>query len=107
MLLITCPWCGPRDESEFSYGGEAHILRPADPDALSDQQWADYLFHRKNKKGLMQEQWNHSAGCRKWFHAERDTVTYKIISIYKVGEVPPSQNADSVKDTSVENGGAA
>ncbi|MFO1061925.1 MAG: sarcosine oxidase subunit delta [Dongiaceae bacterium] len=31
MLLITCPYCGPRDEEEFSYGGEAHIARPADP----------------------------------------------------------------------------
>ena len=27
MLQIPCPWCGPRDEIEFSYGGEAHIIR--------------------------------------------------------------------------------
>ena len=32
MLLIDCPWCGPRDECEFSYGGEAHIKRPENPD---------------------------------------------------------------------------
>ena len=25
MLRITCPHCGPRDESEFSCGGQAHI----------------------------------------------------------------------------------
>jgi sarcosine oxidase subunit delta len=31
MLLIECPWCGPRDEIEFSYGGEAHRVRPGDP----------------------------------------------------------------------------
>jgi hypothetical protein len=24
MLLIPCPWCGPRDASEFTCGGEAH-----------------------------------------------------------------------------------
>ena len=48
MLLISCPWCGPRDESEFSCGGEAHIARPADPGALSDAEWADYLFARRN-----------------------------------------------------------
>ena len=24
MLLIRCPWCGPRDETEFHYGGQAH-----------------------------------------------------------------------------------
>ena len=28
MLIITCPFCGPRDEVEFACGGEAHITRP-------------------------------------------------------------------------------
>jgi len=28
MLLIPCPWCGPRNEMEFSYGHEGHIARP-------------------------------------------------------------------------------
>ena len=28
MLIITCPFCGPRDEVEFACGGEAHIARP-------------------------------------------------------------------------------
>ena len=40
MLLIPCPYCGPREETEFSYGGEAHIERPNEPDALSDTEWA-------------------------------------------------------------------
>ena len=31
MLLINCPYCGPRPELEFSYGGQAHIARPAEP----------------------------------------------------------------------------
>ncbi len=34
MLQIECPWCGKRDQTEFSYGGEAHIDRPAQPAAL-------------------------------------------------------------------------
>ena len=55
MLLIPCPWCGPRDETEFRCGGEAHISRPADPDALSDDEWADYLFMRRNPKGTYRE----------------------------------------------------
>jgi sarcosine oxidase subunit delta len=88
MLLIKCPWCGNRDQSEFSYGGEAGIVRPADPDALDDAEWADYLFMRKNPKGLHHEQWNHSQGCRRWFNAERDTVTYHISRVWKVGESP-------------------
>ena len=31
MQLIPCPWCGPRDEVEFHYGGQAHVPYPEDP----------------------------------------------------------------------------
>ena len=90
MLLINCPWCGERDESEFSYAGESHIARPIDTEKLSDEAWADYLFMRKNPKGLHREQWLHAAGCRRFFNVERDTLTYKISGSYKIGEQPPS-----------------
>ena len=93
MFLIPCPWCGPRDEVEFTYGGEAHIERPEDPDSLSDEAWADYLFMRKNPKGLHRERWLHSHGCRRWFNVERDTVTNRISSSYKMGEKPPGGNS--------------
>jgi len=86
MLLIKCPWCGERDQSEFAYGGEAGIVRPANPDALDDAAWADYLFMRKNPKGLHSEQWHHVQGCRRWFNVERDTVTYRITRSWKIGE---------------------
>ena len=99
MLLISCPWCGQRDESEFSYGGEAHIVRPPDPDALDDGAWADYLFFRTNPKGEHREQWLHSAGCRRWFNVVRDTVTYKISAVYKVGETPPSQESENASQS--------
>lgn len=89
MLQLHCPYCGVRDETEFSYGGEAHIVRPLDPDALSDEQWTDYLFNRTNAKGLHQERWVHTAGCRRWFNAVRDTVTHEFKAFYKVGEKPP------------------
>lgn len=89
MLQITCPWCGPRDENEFSYGGEAHIARPANPDRLSDEQWADYLFMRTNPKGPYREQWHHTYGCRRWFNAVRDTVSYEFKAVYKMGETAP------------------
>ena len=89
MLLIDCPWCGTRDEQEFTCGGEAHIVRPTDPDALSDAEWADYLFMRKNTKGRHLEQWCHTAGCRRWFNVARDTVSYRISHVYKVGEPRP------------------
>lgn len=80
MLLITCPHCGERAETEFSYGGEAGIARPKDPAALCDTEWADYLFMRKNPRGLHTELWNHAQGCRRWFEVERNTVSYEITS---------------------------
>lgn len=91
MLLIECPFCGKRDESEFSYAGEAHIARPLETEKLSDVEWADYLFMRKNPKGAHREQWLHVAGCRRYFNAERDTVSYHINSTYKIGEHPSSE----------------
>ena len=90
MLLIKCPWCGERDESEFSYAGEAHIARALETEKLSDEEWADYLFMRKNPKGQHREQWLHAAGCRRYFNVQRDTATYQISGSYKIGEQPPS-----------------
>ncbi|MDF2095468.1 sarcosine oxidase subunit delta [Aquibaculum arenosum] len=89
MLLIDCPHCGPRSETEFSYGGEAHIARPLDPAALSDAEWADYVFLRDNPKGLIRERWMHAHGCRRWFNVARDTVTYEILTVYPMGAEPP------------------
>jgi heterotetrameric sarcosine oxidase delta subunit len=89
VLLIRCPWCGSRDEVAFRYGGQAHIGYPADPEALSDQEWADFLFMRENPKGVWAERWVHSAGCRRWFNALRDTATHGFVATYRVGEVPP------------------
>lgn len=89
MLQIPCPWCGVRDQSEFTYGGEAHIVRPEDPASLTDAEWADYLFMRENPRGPHREQWHHTYGCRRWFNVQRDTVSYRIEGSYKVGEQPP------------------
>ncbi len=89
MLLIDCPWCGPRAESEFGYGGEAHIARPKNPEKLSDEDWGDYVFMRANVKGVLLERWCHSHGCRRWFNLARDTVSYRILAVYSMGEKPP------------------
>jgi sarcosine oxidase, subunit delta len=76
MLSIECPWCGPRDEVEFAYGGEADRPRPEDPGTLDDRQWAEHLFMRRNPRGIHHERWSHAAGCRRWFTLRRDTVTH-------------------------------
>ncbi|MBQ1001505.1 sarcosine oxidase subunit delta, partial [Streptomyces sp. RK62] len=89
MLLIPCPWCGPRDEAEFHHGGQAHVPYPEDPAALSDEEWARYLFFRANPKGPSAERWMHGAGCRRWFNALRDTSTNEILVVYRPGEERP------------------
>jgi len=89
MLLIGCPWCGPRDETEFRYGGQAGIATPPDPDAIDDDAWADYLFMRDNPKGPFAERWCHSAGCRRWFNVVRDTVTNEISAVWPPGAPRP------------------
>jgi heterotetrameric sarcosine oxidase delta subunit len=75
MLSIRCPWCGERDETEFSYGAEAKVAYPADPGALSDAEWARFVFVRSNSKGPLFERWVHTQGCRRWFDVVRDTST--------------------------------
>ena len=90
MLLVRCPWCGPRDEIEFRYGGQAGLTYPEDPEAVSDEEWADYLFMRDNPKGPFGERWFHSAGCRRWFNAERDTATHRFVATYRLDEEPPA-----------------
>ncbi|MFG2122785.1 sarcosine oxidase subunit delta family protein [Streptomyces sp. NPDC048710] len=90
MLLIPCPWCGPRDEAEFHYGGQAHVPYPEDPAALTDEEWARYLFFRDNPKGPFAERWSHAAGCRRWFNAVRDTATNEILAVYRAGEERPA-----------------
>ena len=80
MMLIPCPWCGPRDENEFHYGGQADVRYPDDPQAVSDEDWARFLFYRHNPKGVFAERWVHAGGCRRWFTVHRDTVTHAIHS---------------------------
>ena len=89
MLLIRCPWCGEREETEFHYGGQAHVPYPADPFALSDAEWARYVFQRDNPKGPFAERWTHAVGCRRWFNVVRDTVTHEILATYRAGEPRP------------------
>ncbi|MDZ7642944.1 MAG: sarcosine oxidase subunit delta [Woeseiaceae bacterium] len=92
MLRIPCPWCGPREEIEFRCGGQAHIARPAEPDRLSDAEWADFLFMRDNPKGVFAERWVHADGCRRWFNVRRDTRTHRIIAVYRIGTMPPESS---------------
>jgi sarcosine oxidase subunit delta len=85
MLLIPCPNCGERPELEFRYGGEAHIPRPSG----DDQSVARSLYLRENTKGIHAERWRHIHGCGRFFNCLRDTVSDKILAVYRVGETRP------------------
>lgn len=98
MLLIDCPYCGERPELEFSYGGEAHVARPADPGALSDAEWAEFLYMRTNAKGTHAERWRHVHGCARFFNALRDTVSDMFLATYKVGEQRPDLAPSAVRE---------
>ena len=89
MLLINCPYCEETlPELEFAYAGEAHIDRPADPSALSDEEWRDFLFIRTNARGTHFERWRH-IGCGRFFNAARDTVSDRFLTTYKAGQPRP------------------
>ncbi|MFG1360374.1 sarcosine oxidase subunit delta [Xanthobacter pseudotagetidis] len=92
MLLVPCPYCGLRPEVEFRCGGEAHIARPADPNALDDAAWADYLFTRTSPKGVHAERWLHAYGCGRWFNALRNTVSDAFITSYEMGRPRPGMD---------------
>jgi len=90
MLLITCPYCAEElPETEFSYGGEAHIARASNPSALSDVEWEEYLFIRANPRGYHFERWRHLHGCGRFFNAVRHTVTDRFLTTYVAGAPRP------------------
>ena len=93
MLLITCPWCGPRDEAEYHYGGQAHVPYPGNAGStadLTDEEWAAYVFYRDNPTGPFAERWMHSTGYRRWFNVLRDTVSYQVLAAYRLDEPRPA-----------------
>lgn len=88
MLLLTCPNCGAAcEETELAPGGEAHLKRFGP--GSSDDAFSDYLFGRKNPKGVHFERWRHAYGCGKWFHAARCTATLEVFGTYSAQTTQP------------------
>jgi methylglutamate dehydrogenase subunit B len=79
MLTIACPHCGPRSQNEFTYGGDASVARP--PEDAPTAAWFAYVYERRNPKGLHEEFWQHSAGCRTWLRVTRDTRTHDVLAV--------------------------
>ena len=92
MLLIRCPYCQTeRPEVEFVYAGEAHVGRPVDPAALTDDEWKNFLFIRSNARGTHFERWRHRHGCGRFFNAVRDTISDQFAMTYKAGQPRPTE----------------
>jgi heterotetrameric sarcosine oxidase delta subunit len=86
MLLIRCPWCGERDHTEFTYGGDANVMRPAAEASAGD--WVDYVYLRDNPRGPHCEYWHHVKGCRQWLRVVRDTMTHEISQVAPATKTP-------------------
>ena len=84
MKIMHCPLNGPRNLSEFSYGGEVEPM--PDPRECSEEEWSEYIFMTDNPAGFVREWWYHIATSY-WFIAERSTVTDKIVKTYPATEI--------------------
>ena len=79
-MRIPCPYCGPRDVAEFTYGEDGNVVRP-DPEAGDERAWTDYVYLRGNPRGPHEELWHHTAGCRQWLRVVRDTTSHAILKV--------------------------
>lgn len=85
-MRITCPYCGTREASEFTYLGDATVTRP-DPEAENaGEAFFEYAYLRTNPAGPHREYWYHGAGCHGWLVVERDTRTHEILSTAFAGK---------------------
>jgi sarcosine oxidase subunit delta len=90
-FLLECPNCGPREVSDFGFGGEVS-QRPSG--AVSLRELGSYNYFRRNVAGVQREWWVHRSGCRAWFLAERDTRTNEVLWT-ALPELAPAAGADA------------
>jgi heterotetrameric sarcosine oxidase delta subunit len=72
-VKIPCPNCGPRDHTEFTFGGELRPLEAADADEDFRR-----VYLRENLPAEQEERWFHLFGCRRWLTIRRDALTNRI-----------------------------
>ena len=74
--VLTCPNCGPREVTDFGFGGE---VNPRPRSGPSQRELGAYNYFRRNVAGVQREWWYHRSGCGAWFYAERDTRTNQVL----------------------------
>ena len=77
-MRISCPYCGERDASEFTYLGDANCPRPKEGDM---QAFVEAVYVRDNPAGRHQDLWYHAFGCRAWLRVTRDTRSHEIFAV--------------------------
>jgi heterotetrameric sarcosine oxidase delta subunit len=82
MMQIPCPHCGPRAQAEFVYGRtvDSVVLLDAAPEEAMET-----LFTRTNPRGIDEEIWRHTYGCRAWMIITRHRGTNEITAVRAVG----------------------
>lgn len=79
MMIISCPWCGPRNQIEFAYGGDASANPFIEDMSLDDE--ISNIYYRDNPCGVHVERWLHKFGCGEWLVIERNTLSHEITNI--------------------------
>lgn len=87
-FLLTCPNCGPREVTDFSFGGEVSARPLSRP---STRELNAYVYLRRNVAGLQREWWQHRSGCRAWFLAERDTRSDAVLWTALAADAPDAE----------------
>lgn len=83
--LVSCPHCGARPKEEFTIKGAA-LARPA-PDAPAEA-WFAHVYLRENPRGVYEEYWHHTSGCRRWLVVTRDTATHEVEGVRDAAASP-------------------
>lgn len=101
MKILECPLNGPRNITEFTYGGEYHPM--PDPSASNSNEWAEHVFFHANEAAEVTEWWCHTATSY-WFFAQRNTITDEIIRTFAPSEIFSTRQEFSKKDESEASG---
>jgi heterotetrameric sarcosine oxidase delta subunit len=75
---LTCPNCGPREVTEFRYGGQIVPVAVEGADKCIS-----------NLPGPQRERWYHRFGCRRWIMAERNVCTDEVLRTSWLSERAP------------------
>jgi|SRR5215475_2194771 len=99
-MRIECCYCGVRSSEEFSYLGDATLVRPEEnvygqtQDDTVCQRWHDYVYLRDNPAGPHRELWQHVSGCRAWLVVTRNTRTHEIMRVEIARDVALARSND-------------